>query len=244
MLTKELQQDFNVKIMDSLSWSLPVHSIEIVFQTVMRTQMDILMKMMLMAFQTGEIDDALELSDILLVEPLFINDLIDKMTRTGVIKKKGSSFALTDDGVQQLESGIFVHEPEQDSKKALFSPCHQSFLTGDVESLSKEELETYRYQQEFTDWTVKSLAKKDAVTALQSLGVESSEGNVQIVISKIVSATTVQTDVVPCLEFRMYNAAEDMFYARVWNTLLGHWDKKIETQLNDKERKKWRENYL
>ena len=79
-LTKELQQDFNVKILDSMSWSLPVHSIEIAYQTVMRTKMDILMKMMLIAFQKGQISTAEEFSEMLLVEQLFIKDLIDKMT--------------------------------------------------------------------------------------------------------------------------------------------------------------------
>lgn len=244
-LTKELQQDFNVKILESLSWGLPVHSIEIAYQTVKRTQMDILMKMMLLAFQTEEITDAEELSDILLVEQLFINDLIDKMSRTGVLENSGNSFTLTEAGIQQLDSGIFAHEPEDGAKKALYSPCHEAFLTENVEELSSDEgQETYRYHKEFADWTVKSLAKTDAVAALQSLGVESSEGDAQIVISKIVSATNVQTDAVPCLEFRLYNKVEDVLYARVWNMLLGHWDKTLEAQLNEQERKAWRENYL
>jgi hypothetical protein len=244
-LTKELQQDFNVKILDSLSWGLPIHSIEIAYQTVKRTQMDILMKMMLLAFQTEEIADAEELSDILLVEQLFINDLIEKMSRTGVLETKGTSFKLTEAGIQQQDSGLFVNEPEEDSKKALYSPSHQDFLAGDIENLSSDEgLETYRYHKEFADWTVKSLAKTDAITALQSLGVESSEGDGQIVISKIVSATNVQTDEVPCLEFRLYNKTEDVLYARVWNTLLERWDGALEAQLNEQERKEWRESYL
>ena len=116
-LTKELQQDFNVKIMDSLSWSLPVHSIEIAYQTVMRTKMDILMKMMLIAFGKAEIETAEELSDILLVEQLFINDLIDKMSRTGVIEKREGFYSLTDIGVRQFKTGIFVHEPESGLKR-------------------------------------------------------------------------------------------------------------------------------
>lgn len=244
-LTKELKQDLNLKILDSLSWDLPVHTIEIAFQTVKRTQMDILMKMMLLAFQAEAIADAEELSDILLVEQLFINDLIEKMSRTGVIDTEVDSFELTEAGVQQLESGIFVHEPEDGRRKALYSPCHAAFLKGDVESLSGVEgQETYRYHKEFADWTVKSLAKTDAISALQSLGIESSEGNAQIVISKIVSATNVETDDVLCLEFRLYNKAEDVLYARVWNTLLGHWDKTLEAQLNENELKEWRENYF
>lgn len=244
-LTKELQQDFNVKILESLSWSLPVHTIKIAYQTVKRTQMDILMKMMLLAFQTEEIHDAEELSEILLVEQLFINDLIDKMSRTGVLDNKGSSFTLTEAGIQQLDSGIFVHEPEDDSKKALYSPCHEAFLTGNIDEISTDEgLETYRYHQEFVDWSVKSLDKTEAIDALQSLGAEFKEGDAQIVISKILSATNVQTDAVPCLEFRLYNKAEDVLYARVWNALLGHWDKTLEVQLNEQERKVWRDKYL
>ncbi|WP_318615598.1 hypothetical protein [Sporosarcina sp. YIM B06819] len=244
-LTKEIQQDFNVKILESLSWNLPVHTIEIAYQTVKRTQMDILMKMMLLAFQTEEIADAEELSDILLVEQLFINDLIDKMSRTGVLDTKGNSFVLTEAGNEQLDSGIFAHEPEDGTKEALYSPCHETFLTGNLEACSSVEgQETYRYHKEYADWTVKSLAKTDAITALQSLEVESSEGNTQIVISKIVSATNVQTDAVLCLEFRLYNKAEDVLYARVWNTLLGHWDKTLEAQINEQERKEWRESYL
>ena len=48
------------------------------------------MKMMLIAFQKAEIETAEELSEILLVEQLFIDDLIAKMTSSGVIEKRGS----------------------------------------------------------------------------------------------------------------------------------------------------------
>ena len=110
-LTRELQHDFNVKIMDSFSWSLPIHSIEIGYETVKRTKMDILMKMMLISFQKGEIASAEELSEMLLVEQLFINDLINKMSRTGLVEKRGGSFALTEAGELQLENGVFDHDP-------------------------------------------------------------------------------------------------------------------------------------
>jgi DNA-binding IscR family transcriptional regulator len=244
-LTQELQQDFNVKILESISWSLPVHSIEIAFQTVMRTKMDILMKMMLIAFQKGKISTAEVLSELLLVEPLFIEDLIRKMTSAQMIEKNAGHFILTGTGMQQLESGIFIHEPENDMKNALYSPCHQSFLHGNPESLAAEVNEVYRHHAEFNDdWKVELIEKTDLLNALQSLGVDSAEGNVQIVISDIVSASAVQTDWVPCIEFRLYNEAEDLLFVRVWNTLSEQWDETLESQLNDKERKVWRENYL
>jgi len=243
-LTKELQQDLNVKIMGSLSWNLPVNSIEIVYQTVMRTKVDILMKMMLIAFGKADIATAEELSDILLVEQLFINDLIDKMTRTGVIEKREGFYSLTDVGVRQFKTGIFVHEPEIESTQALYSPCHQTFLNGEINNILKEEKEVYRLKSKIDDWSVATLEDTVLIDALKTMGVESGEGNVQIVVSEIVSAADIQVDLVPCIEFRLYNKAEDLLFARVWNTLSEHWDETLEAQLNEKERKKWRELYL
>ena len=82
------------------------------------------------------------------------------------------------------------------------------------------------------------------IDAIKMMGIESGEGNVQIVVSEIVSASDIQVDLIPCIEFHLYNEAEDLLYARVWNTLSNHWDETIEAQLNEKERKKWRETYL
>lgn len=243
-LTKELQQDFNVKIKGSLSWSLPVNSVEIVYQTVMRTKVDILMKMMLIAFGKADIATAEELSDILLVEQLFINDLIDKMSRTGVIEKREGFYSLTEVGVRQFKTGIFVHEPENGSTHALYSPCHQAFLNGEIKNIAYEEKELYRFKSEIDDWSVAKLEDSVLIDALKAMGVESGEGNVQIVVSEIVSASDIQVDLVPCIEFHLYNEAEDLLYARVWNTLSEHWDETLEAQLNEKERKKWREIYL
>lgn len=243
-MTKELQQDLNVKIIKSLTWSLPVQSIEIAFQTVKRTKMDILMKMMLVALQKGAIRTAEELSELLLVDPLFIKDLINLMTRTKIIEKRGSSFTLTDEGVQQLGTGIFIHEPESASKKALFSTCHQSFLQGEVMSDLPEELDVYRWNDEFTDWKIDSLDDSVFRKALIDMDVETDEGNTQIVVSDILSVTAGEIAYVPCLEFQLHNKSEDLFYVRVWNTLLQQWDATIENQLSDKERKQWREDFL
>ncbi|MBO1914411.1 hypothetical protein J4G37_57535, partial [Microvirga sp. 3-52] len=89
------------------------------------------MKMMLLTFQKTKHATIDELGDILLVEPLFIQDLIDKMLRSRMIEKTESSFTLTDIGVGQLETGIYEHEPETDAVERIYSPCHQSFLKGE-----------------------------------------------------------------------------------------------------------------
>ncbi len=69
------------------------------------------------------------------------------------------------------------------------------------------------------------------------------KATVQTVVTAIDSTSVVKNLSAFCIEFRLYNKAEDTIYARVWNTLLGHWDEIIEAQLNEKERKKWRSSY-
>ena len=168
-LTKELQQDFNVKVLDSVSWALPVQLISINFQTVSRTKMDILMKMMLLTIQKTKSATIDELGEILLVEPLFIQDLIEKMRRSRMIEENGDGFALTDLGVQQLESGIYEHEPETNAVERIYSPCHQSFLKGEIDyrySVKK----SYRYQDDFPEWEVAYLEEAELFKAIKDVG--------------------------------------------------------------------------
>ncbi|QUW22440.1 hypothetical protein JSQ81_02305 [Sporosarcina sp. Marseille-Q4063] len=242
-LTKELQQDFNVRVLDSDSWALPVQLISINFETVSRTKMDILMKMMLLTFQKTNRATIDELGKILLVEPLFIQDLIDKMLRSRMIEKNGEGFALTDKGMQQLETGIYEHEPETDAVERIYSPSHQSFLQGEIDYRFSPK-DVYRYQDDFPEWEVAYLEEVELFKAIQDAGIEPGNETVQTVVTAIESTSVVKDMSVFCIEFRLYNKEEDTIYARVWNTLLGHWDDTIESQLNEKERKKWRFTYI
>ncbi|WP_229707702.1 hypothetical protein, partial [Sphingobacterium alkalisoli] len=149
-LKNELQQNNKIKILHSTSWSLPIHSIEVEYRPVKRTKMDILMKMMLIAFQKAEIVEAKQLSELLLVEQLFVEDLIDIMGRTGLIEKKDELFSLTHKGYQQLENGIFEEEQEAETQVVLYSTSHETFLNGDIKPAmdGEDELATYRYVKE------------------------------------------------------------------------------------------------
>lgn len=245
-LKKELQQNMKVKIMGSGRWSIPIHSIEVEFRPVKRTKMDVLMKIMLISFQKAEIAKVEELSEILLVEQLFIEDLIKKMTRTGLVEKRDNLYRLTGRGYQQLENGIFEEEQDNESKTVLYSSCHEKFLNGVLKEVPAEveELEIYRHVKE--GYLDEELAFLDEalIHALRTSGAESVEGDVQTVVSEIVSTTELYIDDIPCLEFILYNTEKDIMYARVWNTLLEQWDETLENQLNEKERIQWRERYL
>lgn len=243
-LKKELQQNIRVKIIDSASWSIAVHSIEVEFKPVKRTKMDVLMKMMLLTFQKAKITKPNELSDLLLVEQLFIEDLLNIMGRTGLIEKRESVYTLTDRGLRQLKNGIFEEDQETKTQTLLYSPTHEDFLQGEIKPAldGEEELGIYRYAKEesvkikFEDLQV--------IDALRTSGVEAEEGDIQIVVSEIVSTSELYIDDVPCLEFILHNKEEDLLYARVWNTFLGQWDETLENELNEKERVSWKEKYL
>lgn len=245
-LKKELLQNLKVKIVHSDIWSIPVHSIEVEFKPVKRIKMDVLMKMMLLTFQKAKIQHAEELSELLLVEQLFIQDLIDIMLRTHVMEKNDGIYKLTGKGSQQLEDGVFEEEQEAESRNVLYSPCHETFLEGNIkETLSNlEELEIYRYVKEgYLDEEL-TFESEPLIHAIQSRFAKSREDSVQTVISEIVTTTDLYIDDIPCLEFILFNKEEDIMYARVWNTLVERWDEKLENQLNEKERVTWRKEYL
>lgn len=244
-LKRELQQNMKSSILHSAKWSIPVHSLEVEFISVKRTKMDVLMKMMLLTFQKTEMENATDLSELLLVEPLFIQDLIELMLRTRLIERREGIYRLTEKGVHQLEHGIFEEAQDPETSNVLYSPSHEAFLKGEVHTVDNvDELEIYRYVKEgYLDEEL-SFEDEQLIEALRMSGAEDGEGEVRTVLSEIVTMTDLYIDDIPCLEFILYNQDEDIVYARVWNTLLEQWDEKLENQLNDKERLEWRSRYL
>ncbi|MER2263243.1 MAG: hypothetical protein ABS934_14655 [Psychrobacillus sp.] len=242
-LEQEIYQNSKVKIMESLNWCVPVHTIEVEYKRVKRTKMDVLMKMMLISFQKTNINTSAQLSELLMVEQLFIDDLIEVMRKSGLIEKREANIVLTAKGKQQLEQGIFEEEQEPGTHHILFSPTHNNFLTGDIKPASEGEelLQVYRYAKD-----EKKLAIEQAILldALHQSNMEDHEGEELIIISEIISSTEMYIDDIPCLEYIIYNEQEDLFFARVWNTLTDQWDEALETQLNEKERLRWREKFL
>ena len=242
-LLKEIQQNHHVKIVQQNQWCIPVRTVEVTYKPIRRSTMDVLMKMLLISMQEADFRDALELSELLLVDPLFIEDLVSIMLRVHLIEKVGDYYRLTSKGVAQLERGIFEEELALQTASILYSPCHEAFLTGDLESIEEfDELPPlYRYVDEeaerketFEDETITlALTKEDNVE-------EDTASVSQTIISTITSSTATQINDIPCFEFIVYDQAQDIYYARVWNTLLAHWDEVLEQQLTDKERLKWR----
>ncbi|MEK4244089.1 hypothetical protein MKZ20_01950 [Psychrobacillus sp. FSL K6-2684] len=244
-LKQEIQQNSKLKIMESFLWCVPIHTIEVEYKRIKRTKMDVLMKIMLISFQKTDITSSMQLSELLLVENLFIDDLIDVMKKSGLIEKEEDSITLTSKGIQQLEQGIFEEEQEPGTQNILYSPSHEAFLKGEIKPASEGEelLEVYRYAKE----EKKKLLLEDRLLleAVEESKVEVTEGDAPlIIISEIITSSELYIDDIPCLEYIVYNESDDLFFARVWNTLTDRWDEVLEEQLNEKERLNWRKKYL
>ncbi|WP_332694475.1 hypothetical protein [Halalkalibacter lacteus] len=239
-LRASLLENPAVQIKESAQWYLPVETFDVAFKRVKRSKMDILMKMMLLAFEQTSIRRAANLSEMLLVEELFIADLIEKMQRTGLIRLEKEIYKLTTKGHQQLQTGIIDEEMEEEWTELFYSPGHDKFWPAMTVPLpeSDEELTLYRYAND------QDLINSDRILQVLSAREDGlDENGFQTVVANVLSFDKRVVEQVPCLEFRMYNKEQDIFYARVWNTWLERWDETLENQIEEQEQVKWREKW-
>ncbi|MFJ7407967.1 MULTISPECIES: hypothetical protein [unclassified Lysinibacillus] len=241
-LMRELQQNRHVKIVKSTEWCIPVRTIEVSYEPIRRSTMDVLMKMLLISMQEANFKNVQELSELLLVDPLFIEDLVSLMSRVRLIEQTDGFYKLTSKGQQQLEHGIFEEELEVETATLLFSPCHQAILPVGEEAIEEfDELpEPYRY----VDKEAEQQEHFNEEMMLAALQQEEEESSSQKIVATIVTSDAKQINDIPCLEFVLFNKEQNIVYVRVWNTLLNQWDEKLEQQLTEKEQLQWREQYL
>ncbi|OMP65935.1 hypothetical protein [Domibacillus epiphyticus] len=243
-LTKRLRaillENPAVQIKELAMWHLPVITFDVAFYRVKRSKMDILMKMVLLVFEQADIRRAANLSEMLLVEELFIADLIEKMQRMGLIRLEKEIYKLTQKGNEQLKTGIIDEEMAEEWTELFYSPGHDEFWPPITELVpgTDEELPLYRYANHHDS------IKADRILQVLSENENRLEENgFQTVVADVTSFDQRMVEQVPCLEFRMYNKEQDIFYARVWNTWLERWDDTLETQVEEQERVEWREKW-
>lgn len=237
-LRSKLLENPSVQIKKAVIWHIPLTNYSVAFHRVKRSKMDILMKMMLLTFEQAQIRRAANLAEMLLVEELFIEDLLKKMRRTGLISRETGSYQLTSKGNRQIKTGVMEEELEEESAVLSYSTIHDEFWPERPDPLpeSDEVLPVYRYTnaQNFidTDRILQVLTeRRNSVD----------EDGFQIVVAAVNSFDQQEVEHIPCLEFQLYNKEQNIFYARVWNTWLGRWDETLEKQIEDKERLEWRE---
>ncbi len=240
-LRAQLLENPAVEIKDTAGWSIPVNIYDASFVRVKRSKMDILIKMMLLAFEETDIRRAANLTEMLLVDELFIDDLMKKMQRWGLIRLEKSIFKLTGKGREQLESGIIEEELDEEWTELFYSAAHDEFWSEKSnETETDKEWSVYRYEQ------VGELDKDDEriLEVLSEQENRLDENDFQTIVAHVHRFEKRTVEYAPCLEFQLYNKDQDIFYARVWNTCLERWDDKLEKQIEEEERVEWRKRWM
>jgi hypothetical protein len=238
-LRSRLLEDPDIQLKNAAIWNIPVITYEVTFKRVKRSQMDVLMKMMLLTFEEADIRRAANLSELLLVEELFIADLLKKMQRMGLIGLEKQSYKLTSKGQEQLRTGIMVEELEEESTELSYSPIHDEFWPEMTDYFDDKKMPLFRYAN--TENTVNEKKMLEVLAAREN-GAE--EDGFQTVVEGIIGYDQQKVEHVPCLEFQLYNKKQDIFYARVWNTWIGRWDETLEKNIEEKEIMDWREKWM
>ena len=238
-LSNQLTQMDGAKIVHEMSFCIPVHTFKVTYHPVLKKPMDILMKMMLISFQTGVFRDGETLADVLLVEPLFINDLLNKMIKTGLVEK-GDTLQLTTKGEKQLTEGVYEEELDAVSDILQYSPLHESFLIGGMENV----LEFDEFPEELSYATGVEVGELDEQQMTRLLtDMQEEDDELKTYVTSIVSNEEIQINDVPCLAFILHDTKTDTLFARIFNTLTNEWDSVLEDVMHKNERASWKEKY-
>ncbi|MGN7479666.1 nucleoside-diphosphate sugar epimerase [Solibacillus silvestris] len=235
-LQKEIIQNPNIEIQKQMQYAIPIHTLEVRYHPVMRNAMDILMKMMLISFQKAQLKNVELLAEILLVEPLFIQDLTNKMSRLGMIAKE-EAYVLTAKGITQLESGIFEEELEQTSHFVQYSPVHEQLLEGNLEEFADLEEFPEPFPTIETE-EIEAVEETMLIEFIQRQLTEQpiAEDETPQFITSIASTESIQINDIPVFCFLLFDQKEKRHFTRVYNTLTGEWDEKLETILFNYEK--------
>lgn len=235
-LSQQLTAQQGVTLKHSKSWCVPVHTYAVSYAPIKRIKMDALMKMVLIAIHKAKFADGNEISTLLFVEPLFINDLLQLLQREQLVIFVDNFYALTAKGQQQLANGELEETLDEVQSELYYSPLHQQFLALDIVALEQYD-ELPPVLPYANDTNIEEPSTEQFISALQ---IEVQEGQEVTAVNEVREQ---QINDVPCLEFLLYNAREDNFYVRIYNVLLQEWDAELEQFLSAKEMPQWREQY-
>lgn len=239
-LVAQLERNPAITIQHSTTWELPVVSFEVAFRRVKRYRLDILMRMILHVVDEMTVRRAVAIADLLVVEELFIEDLLTKLMRNGLIKDTGKRLLLTSEGKKQLLAGIYEEEQEEEFLGLLFSPNHKTFIPLVEEVDRIEEASTpFRLMTKLDSLVLDEKALLEGVMLTIADQKEHEEGFVESV-EALTDYDDGEIQWVTCYEFRLYDEKEKVTYVRVWNPLLSSWDATLEAIIEEIEAPSWK----
>jgi len=238
-----LLEQSHFRVLKSESWIFPIQQADIQMKTVVRSQMDVLMKMILMIVRKLEVKQPSEISELLTVESIFIEHMLDIMVHSKMVEIIDSTYRLTPNGLEQLQQGTFAHNQMEEQVELTYSPFHNDVLIQDSEhSILEEEdyIPDYTFDKDVKQLNITELEDATIRKMIEESGYEFIVEQGQKVIEDISSVELQETLRAVCIEFHMHDSTEDIVFIRVWNTWTGKFDIRFEDELNQKKAKQIR----
>ncbi len=242
-LINELENKHDAKVILTKDNSFPIFTTTLCYYPVQKTPMDILMKMMLIAFQKAPIKATEVLANILLVEPLFIEDLTMKMVQADLIEiGDDDTYKLTTKGFAQLDAGIFEEQLELVTEEAYYSSIHHTIVYGDMDAIY--EMDDIPEPLSYADEQVDELNEGNIVEVLQQSMLadteeEDGKSTLQLFINAIESYEIGSIQDIPITIFVLKENRTDRLFARVFNHFTNNWDPVLDQYVTDNERSTW-----
>lgn len=240
-LVAEMKQQ-SATLMHTEQWTIPMQVIHATYAPVQRFSMDILMKILLMTFDRLKLSRLADVSELLAVEHLFVEDLTATLIHNDLVSIDAGIYHLTQRGTQQLANGVFEEAQQEQQATLLYSPLHEAFIDQSYEHLYDVALpEPYAYLAEETLQQL-TLPEQQLLEQLQAQ--QPSTNDIQTYISSVRHTALQEIIEIPCLAFVLYNEQEDTFFPRVWNVLLNRYDKQLEAHYFEHAITEWRTRFL
>ena len=245
-LIAQLENQYDAKVTQLKEQSFPVFQVELTYYPLKKTPMDILMKMMLISFQKAPIKTVSVLANILLVEPLFIEDLTEKMTHASLItKNEEGTFMLTEKGVEQLSAGIFEERLDMTTETLYYSAIHASIVTGDFEQL--EELDVLPEPLDYSEDQITTINEENVCRFLENsynlddIAVEQQDSASQVFVSTLENVEIGAITDIPITLFILREQKTDRYFARVFNHVTNDFDEQLADYVTLHEKASWNE---
>lgn len=242
-LKNELENKHDAKVIHTKDNSFPIFTTTLRYYPIQKTPMDILMKMMLVAFQKAPIKATEVLANILLVEPLFIEGLTIKMLQADLIEiSDDDTYKLTTKGFSQLEAGIFEEQLELVTEEVYYSAIHETIVNGDMDAIF--EMDEIPDPLPYADEQINELNEGNVVEVLQQSMLEDMEEDESTVtpqafINAIESYEIGTILDIPLTTFILKEHRTDRLFARVFNHFTNDWDPILEQFVTENERHSW-----
>lgn len=232
-LTMQIEQQLEAKVLDVQQFTIPYAIIDITYTPMIKKRMDILMKMLLTSYQSGQFTNSEQLASILQVEALFINDLTRQMEHSKLIIVD-ETMTLTAKGEEQLKQGVYEEQLPVAQIELMYSSLHDQLFAINIDDL--ELLDDLPEPLANVEERLPEEAPMlEAIT--KHLKLQHNDQHVQ----SIEQAEQVELYDFPIALFICFDQKNDRYFSRAYNLYVHEWDDTIASTMDRQHVTQWRQ---